>query len=433
MKKKKIAIIGAGIAGVTCAIGLKKLGFDVVIIYKKRVFEACEGFSERTKDGLRMMNCLNTASCLNTKSLRNSNWANTSKSVNYEYVVSRRLIDEALLKDAKAFDIELINASVSGKIDFDDKVSINYKKDKKVHNLSVDFVVDARGRFTPYQNEYTKGPKSFSLLQELEVPKQDKNKTSIDSIKKGWVWQAYVGKNKAYFQFTCDESIAKNIKCFDDILPYLKNKDLDLWTLKEYKIKNKLIKRDSFNKIHKTIVNDKMILVGDSASSIDPLSGNGVFQAMSMSSIAPYVINTILNKKEDKNLAIKFYKKRVNYIFEKFSNTAKEFYKMEKRFDDDFWKQRQNYPLEDKKEKDSISIEKGAIVKDDFIQAKEVIITKNNPLGIYFLGNIQIVELVKTCLKDKENASAYLENFCKDLDEDTKARLKHWFAQNILR
>ena len=57
-----------------------------------------------------------------------------------------------------------------------------------------------------------------------------------------------------------------------------------------------------------------MMLVGDAASSIDPLSGNGAFQAMSMSSIAPYVINTILNNKENTNIAIEFYKHRVNYL-----------------------------------------------------------------------------------------------------------------------
>ena len=61
------------------------------------------------------------------------------------------------------------------------------------------------------------------------------------------------------------------------------------------------------------------MLIGDSASSIDPLSGNGAFQAMSMSSIAPYVINTILNKSEvEQKVAIDFYKSRVQFIFDKF-------------------------------------------------------------------------------------------------------------------
>ena len=76
-----------------------------------------------------------------------------------------------------------------------------------------------------------------------------------------------------------------------------------------------------------------MILIGDSASSIDPLSGNGAFQAMSMSSIAPYVINTILNKSEvEQKVAIDFYKSRVQFIFDKFSKVGKEFYNLEKRY-----------------------------------------------------------------------------------------------------
>jgi len=411
---KKIAVLGAGIAGVTTAIGLKKLGFDVSIYYKKRVFTAYEGFSEKTKDGLEMIGCLNAAKSLNTKSSRNSNWANISKSVNYEYVVCRDDLDNALLEDSKAYDIKLIEKSITGKID-------------EIKNiLEVDFVVDARGRFTPYKNEYISGPKSFSILQELEIPKHDENKTSIDSIKDGWVWQAYVGKNKAYLQFTCDEKTANKIKNFNDVLSFIEKEDLKLWTLQNYKLKGNLVKRDSYSKVHEKIITDKMILVGDSASSIDPLSGNGAFQAMSMSSIAPYVINTILNKKENKQVAINFYKKRVNYIFEKFSNVGKEFYSMETRYDSNFWKARQSWPKSIEKTY-NVKIENGAIVSGGFIEPKEVVITKDNPLGIYFIGDIEIVSLVKYSLcNSKEKSLIFFEKFCENFDENIKKLLRLW-------
>ena len=428
---KKIVVLGAGIAGVTTAIGLKRLGFDdVTIIYKNRAFTAYEGFSEKTKDGFKMMHCINAYNSLKTKSMRNSNWANISKSVNYEYVICRDDLDKALLKDAKEFDIKLVNASVTGEINLEDKPKVNYKLNNTIEEISTDFIVDCRGRFTPYKNDYKEGPKSFSILQELEIPKQGENKTSIDSIKNGWVWQAYVGENKAYLQFTCDEETAKKIKSFDVVLKHLENQNLELWSLKKYKTKNNIVKRDSYSKVHKTIVTDKMILVGDSASSIDPLSGNGAFQTMSMSSIAPYVVNTILNKKENKQTAIDFYKKRVNYIFEKFSNVGKEFYEMETRFDSEFWKARQTWPKGVKIESQNIKIEQGAIVKEDYIEPKEVLITQDNPLGIYFLGDIEIVQLVKYCLENnKEKSINYFKKYTEDLNENFVYMLNLWLQK----
>ena len=130
---KRIIIIGAGIAGCTSAIGLKKLGFDVTIIYKNRPFIAYEGFSEKTKEGLISQECINTSKLLAKQSLRNSNWANSSNQVNYEYVVCRKDLDEALLNDVKEKDIKMIEAKVVGSIDDKkDKAKITCKINERL-------------------------------------------------------------------------------------------------------------------------------------------------------------------------------------------------------------------------------------------------------------------------------------------------------------
>ncbi|WP_072681579.1 NAD(P)/FAD-dependent oxidoreductase [Arcobacter sp. LA11] len=433
---KKIAVIGAGIAGITTAIGLKKLGFDVTIIYKERAFTAYEGFSEKTKDGLKLIGCAKSSELLKEQSSRNSNWANTKSNANYEYVVNRDDFDKCMLEDARTYDIKIIKAKVLETFNLKEKVKVIYKKESMVQDLEVEFLVDTRGRFTPFKNEYIYGPKSFSLLQELELNDVIENKTSIDSVKNGWIWQAYVGENKGYIQFTCDEALAHKIKTFEDLKPYLEECNIDLWSLEKAKVDKKIVKRDSYSKIHKNIINEKMILIGDAASSIDPLSGNGAFQAMSMSSIAPYVINTILNKKENKEVAIRFYKKRVEYIFEKFSNVGKDFYSLEKRYDTDFWKQRQNWPKENDKELKTVSIENYGIVKDGFIEPKEVVVTKDNPLGIYFFQNVEILGLVKYCLKNSyEDSKTFFKNFIEknNIDINLSKVLERWlYEQRIL-
>lgn len=436
---KKIVVLGAGIAGTSTAIGLKKLGFDVTVIYKNRPFTAFEGFSEKTKEGLISQGCINASKLLVEQSLRNSNWATKSNRVNYEFVVNRSILDNALLEDLKENQIKIIESKVVGAIDsLEEKPKITYKIDEEKYDLIADFMVDARGRFTPFKDEYICGPKSFSLLQELELENIKENKTSIDSVKDGWIWQAYVGNKRGYIQFSCDEEFLNRVNSFEDMLKILQEQDIKLWSLNNYKVVGKLVKRDSFCKIHKEIINNKMMLVGDSASSVDPLSGNGAFQAMSMSSIAPYVINTILNKSEvEQNVAIDFYKSRVEFIFDKFTKIGKEFYLLEKRFDTIFWQKRQTWPQDkDELENQIPRIEKKAVVKNGFVNQSEVIITKDNPFGACYFGNIEIIDLAKYCLKNRfEDSLEYFDVFSKEknLSMEFYNSLKRWFiSQEIL-
>lgn len=436
---KKIVVLGAGIAGTSTAIGLKKLGFDVTVIYKNRPFTAFEGFSQKTKEGLISQGCINASKLLVEQSLRNSNWATKSNRVNYEFVVNRSILDNALLEDLKENQIKIIEAKVVGAIDsLEEKPKITYKIDEEKYDLIADFMVDARGRFTPFKDEYICGPKSFSLLQELELENIKENKTSIDSVKDGWIWQAYVGNKRGYIQFSCDEEFLNRVNSFEDMLKILQEQDIKLWSLNNYKVVGKLVKRDSFCKIHKEIINNKMILVGDSASSVDPLSGNGAFQAMSMSSIAPYVINTILNKSEvEQKVAIDFYKSRVEFIFDKFTKIGKEFYLLEKRFDTIFWQKRQTWPQnKDELENQIPRIEKKAVVKNGFVNQSEVIITKENPFGACYFGNIEIIDLAKYCLKNRfEDSLEYFDVFSKEknLSMEFYNSLKKWFiSQEIL-
>lgn len=438
-QNKTILVLGAGIAGVTTAIGLKKLGFNVKIFYKPRPFIAYEGFSEKTKDGLISSSCLKASLLLKEQSLRNSNWASNSKNVNYEYVVCRADLDEALIEDAKDKGIELIEAKVIGSVDCSEhKPKIIYKINDEKIEINADFVVDARGRFTPFKDEYINGPKSFSLLQELEMTSFSQNRTSIDSTQNGWIWQAYVGNKKGYIQFTCDEELAVKINDFDELLEILKEQKAEFWSLQNAKPVGKIVKRDSFSKIHKEIINTKMILIGDSASSIDPLSGNGAFQAMSMSSIAPYVINTIINKNEiEQKVAIDFYKSRVKFIFDKFSKVGKEFYLLEKRYTSDFWQKRQNWPNEKISDSKKLPrIEEKAVVSDTYIFAQDVIVTKDNPMGVWCYGKIEVVDLAKFCLENKlEKSLDYFDVFCKEnnVSMGLYNSLKRWcIEQEIL-
>ena len=437
--EKSCMILGAGIAGVTAAIGLKKLGFGVTLFYKRRPFTAYEGFSEKTKEGLLSSGCSRASRLLEIESVRNSNWAEASKKINYEYVVCRDALDRALLEDAGSSGVVCVEATVVGGIDCSEaRPKVGYKYNGRHFEAAADFIVDARGRFTPFKEAYVCGPKSFSILQELEIEAMDEKRTSIDSTQDGWVWQAYVGDKRGYVQFTCDESTAATVNSFDDLLGLLTRQNAELWSLKSAKPVKRIVKRDAYSKLHREIINEKMMLVGDAASSIDPLSGNGAFQAMSMSSIAPFVVNTILEGSADeKQTAIDFYKERVRFIFDKFSKVGRDFYRLEQRYESGFWQDRQSWPSEVSVGVQTLPrIEKRAVVKVPNIHAMEVVITKSNPMGVCFYGDLEVVGLARFCIENTtERSLAYFNDFCREqgLSAGTAGQLEKWlFSQDFL-
>ncbi len=133
------------------------------------------------------------------------------------------------------------------------------------------------------------------------------------------------------------------------------------------------------------------------------MSGNGAFQALSMASVAPYVINTILNFPQNSETAKSFYKKRVEFIFNKFSKVGKEFYNLESRYKTNFWQKRQTWPKDEKELKKVPRIEEEGILKDKFIYPNEVVITENNPMGVWLFNNIDVVDLSKYCLENNRD------------------------------
>ncbi len=53
----KVVVAGGGVAGCVSAMGLKKLGYEVILIHRPRSFEAYEGFSQRTVEALQRSGC----------------------------------------------------------------------------------------------------------------------------------------------------------------------------------------------------------------------------------------------------------------------------------------------------------------------------------------------------------------------------------------
>ena len=75
------------------------------------------------------------------------------------------------------------------------------------------------------------------------------------------------------------------------------------------------------------------------------LSGHGVFEALASATAAVPVVTTLLRRPADAALARAFYEERVEQAFLRFARIARDFYRLEERWQEAaFWQARRRWP-----------------------------------------------------------------------------------------
>jgi hypothetical protein len=93
-------------------------------------------------------------------------------------------------------------------------------------------------------------------------------------------------------------------------------------------------------------VDEHSIKVGDAAVSIDPISSQGVQTAIGTALHAAAVINTILERPHDRDLAMDFYCRRITQSAEFHATAATGFYREQfQTCPTDFWRSRADWPV----------------------------------------------------------------------------------------
>lgn len=140
--------------------------------------------------------------------------------------------------------------------------------------------------------------------------------------------------------------------------------------------------------------------VGDAAMAVDPLSGNGIFQSLSSALQAPAVINTLLQRPERIALARRFHQQRVEQLFLRFARTGRDFYALERRWaEQPFWRERSTWPdaepLHAPADINQLRVARAPVIQGDLIEEREVVVTADQPLGIWHLDGIALAPIIQ--------------------------------------
>jgi hypothetical protein len=151
-----------------------------------------------------------------------------------------------------------------------------------------------------------------------------------------------------------------------------------------------------------------MLRVGDAAMAVDPLSGNGIFQALSGASVAPAVINTLLREPERAELALRFYEERVRHLFLRFARIGRDFYRAETRWSGRaFWRARAAWPDEEPAHAAAaprvVGEELRPVVERGFIRERSVLVTSEQPLGVWRVAGAELAPLARDLPESAEH------------------------------
>ena len=359
-RKMKIGIIGGGPAGLSTAIGLKRLGFEVVILesgsYEKtRTGEhlAAEALHEFRKMGIPESILVNNSiPCTEVRSA----WGQSELSANESifnpfgsgYILSRPNFDEALFNYCLEIGIEAMKGVRVSKAT---RIGDHWELRLNDTSIEVDFLIDASGRNSKFRLE--KGVEKLVTDQLIGVTKHivpnlnTKPKDSfvlVESTPKGWWYSVQLSSGAIMATFMTDAKTLSNSDLTKEMF-WETQLELSHHTkirLKELGNEGSFSVHSARSQILNLLTGSKWMAVGDAAQSYDPLSSAGIIKGLKMGQLAATKLSEHYNSSP---LALDEYEAQIRTQYEEYLVLKEDYYLKEKRWiSEAFWFKRNLKP-----------------------------------------------------------------------------------------
>jgi len=401
---KPILVLGAGPAGAAVALGLRRLGYEVALVSEWRRFPALEGVSLRVLEAQRGAGLGRGLEAALQASQRQVAWNGQSHGQNVEYLLDRPRFDRGLREDLREAGVELIEGRV---LEVQSTASGHRLRIEGQAERFADFLVEARGRQAPALSKELgkglRGPETLSLLNRWQGA-PGSTASAVHSLEDGWAWMARQADGQCYWQLTVDVASAA-LPGKAQLLDYCRQRRQASALARAFFADGpqhdvQLHARSSTAILCPQVCGANWIRVGDAAMAVDPLSGNGIFQSLSSALQAPAVINTLLQRPERAALAQRFHAQRVEQLFLRFARIGRDFYADEQRWaEQPFWQVRRQWPDREPAHRvadfSALRIERAPVLRDGLVDEAEVVITPDQPLGIWHVQGVELAPLLR--------------------------------------
>lgn len=399
---KQIVILGAGPAACLLALALVRQGQSPLLIGKPRESHAVEGLSQRVVEALTRLGCRHAASLLGPNWYRVSAWGGDEVEMNGEFVVERVAFDAALLRDVRAAGLVAHEGTVrhlerqddgTWRIDWEDAA-------RQAQQTRAALVVECRGHRAPKTApDIHRGGALVSLGRSFEGASAQPRATFIESFAHGWAWGAVDGTGRAHIQTVIQPQTlsaqggdpgAAHAFCLKHLDRMLRRFGGALRATGPARA------RGIMPVLRGGIAVEGFLRIGDAAYTCDPLSGHGVFEAVSGAFAAVPVINTLLQRPGDAALARRYLRERAASVFRSRIEAARQHYASETRWcDTPFW-QRNDVPADLSPQGASGSAPVFAVlpvVENGFVVERRVVVSNDHPRGVRFIDGVDLAVL----------------------------------------
>jgi len=407
-----ILIVGGGPAGTVLAGRLARQGHAVTLVGAPRA-AAWEGLSPRVVEALRRAGCAHAAEAAGVPARRLAHWNGATSEHNEEYVLARAAFDAALRRDAQDAGVTVVAASVA-RLGRDGPLWVARDAGGEILG-SGRFLVEARGRRAPAAGRVVAGgPRTVAVVRSYRGASPERPVSAAASFPDGWAWMAAFPDGTRVVQFLLAADAvpmrAGLIALHEELMRAVP--EAAAWVAGATPV-DSATTRDATATLRGDLAEVDYLRVGDAAVTIDPLSGNGVFEALRGAFAASAAVGTLLASPGELPLVRRFVEERASALFHHAAEIGRAFYRGETRWTDrPFWRERTGWPADgepangEPAETPAPGVRAQAVVVGERVAEREVLVTPQHPRGVLTIAGVELAPLLKRAQALGEDALA---------------------------
>lgn len=382
-----LVVIGGGPAGAMSAWLAARDGARVILVDPDRAPARVEGLSPRLLAWLQRSGpgCPPQMSLLRVP--RRSLWAGSAFEGNHEILVSRPDLDRHLRACARKAGAELVIGTASP--------LPGRARLASGRCIEAPLILDARGRRAVPREGTRRGPPSVAIGNWVHGPADTPPQSIVLPFDLGWLWFACSGGGRAWVQVTLDAAdgakasparrLAHALDCCAARLPA----GFGLAGTAP-------VVRECSPVLSRVPADLSVLPVGDAAAAMDPLSGHGMFWAVSGALAAAAVRRSLKDDADSRALARQFLTERARDIFLRQARLGRDFIRSEtRRAALPFWRTRAGFPDDEPAHGriEETTTRRQVVVRDGRLAELDVLVSPRSPGGVAWFGDLPAADL----------------------------------------